>query len=210
MAGCGSSSPSSRSAPTTRTGPPSRPVPSTAPGGAAANGIRSDARGLALAARIARAYASAPAVIATGEAGRLPIRFVSILTRGTVVAEEFLGMGPTGNTYLVASRGSPTFARPPGASCWRPLASSSPQRLTDVGKRFPPLFATGSRIGAPRRTSGAEALTLTGNGASVTVTVDARTLRIRTITIVAKNERATEHVRALTSKPTLISAQPHC
>src|SRR5439155_12701897 len=67
-----------------------------------------DARGLALLARVHRAYVNVPAVAVSGRAGSLSFRFTLVLSSGIGIAEQFVGNGPSGTTTLVARRGAPT------------------------------------------------------------------------------------------------------
>src|SRR5436190_2357665 len=86
-----------------------------------------DPAGLALLARVHRAYSHVPGVGVSGQAGALSFRFTLVLDSGIVVAEQFVGRQPSSVTMLVARRGGPTYAREPGTSCWRPQRSSGSQ-----------------------------------------------------------------------------------
>jgi hypothetical protein len=99
----------------------------------------SDPSGLALLARVQRAYRHAPGVeLATkarSTSTRTPARrFRLRLQNGIVTAEAFLG--PRGQA-LVAHEGGPTFSRAAGARCWRRLAPRNPRALVNIGGPFP-------------------------------------------------------------------------
>jgi hypothetical protein len=94
----------------------------------------------ALFAEVHRAYLHVPAVelsaIPRESTLKFPRRFVLILHKGRVMAEEFTRSGRDGTT-LVARTFRQTYARPAGSKCWRRLPSSDPQTLKDVDVPFP-------------------------------------------------------------------------
>jgi hypothetical protein len=131
-------------------------------GGPASLAARRAVRGLttkALFAQVHRSYLHVPAVemsaLPRESTLRFPRRFVFVLHKGQVVAEEFTRSGRDATT-LVARTFRHTYARPAGATCWRRLPSSNPQTLLDVGVPFP-YTRTGLGIGdkalPPKKTS---------------------------------------------------------
>jgi hypothetical protein len=173
-------------------------------GATAATGDRA---GLALLDRVHRAYARVPAVIVSGRTGQLQFRFTLVLDAGITVGEEFFAESPSGVTQLVFRRGGPTYAHSPGASCWRPLASSDPQAFQNVGLPFPD--HRGMRVGAPRDVSRGWLLPVTAGGDPGTFAVD-KAGRVRSITVVTGGRRIFERVSALQSAPALVSPDPRC
>ena len=210
LAGCGSSSssPTAVTVATTRTGThPARPGPN----GSAAGALRGSRRGLALLAEIEQAYRAVPAVIITAPIGGAPAQFVIVLHDGVVVAEQFAGGQGRTATRLVAPEQSPTYALEPGTSCWRRLASSDPQALTDIGKRFPETFGeTLITVAGPVRRSTGLLLRLREGQSTTTFSIDAHTRLVDSITVTKGGRSITEHVQPLTAKPTLYSPAPAC
>lgn len=167
-----------------------------------------DRAGLALLARVNRAYARVPAVTIWGRSGIFAFRFEVVLRSGVIVAEQFVGSGPTGTTELVRNQGSPTFAREAGSACWRRLASADQQALDDIGLRFPD--EPHMRVEAPRRTRGGWLLPVVGDGGRTVFVIDAKSTLLRSITIASSGKRVLEHVSSLRSVPILLTARPRC
>jgi hypothetical protein len=167
-----------------------------------------DARGLALLARVHRAYVSVPAVAVSGRAGSLSFRFTLVLSSGISIAEQFVGSGPSGTTTLVARRGSPTFAREPGSRCWRRLAASDPQSFENIGLAFPD--QPRMHAGAPRRTPSGWLLPVVVEDDPGTFAIEGKTMLVRSLTISTHGSRILEHVVALRSVPTLLIPEPRC
>lgn len=172
--------------------------------------IAGDRRGTALLDRVDHAYAGVPAVVTQAQTAGASLTFTSILRGGVVVAESFVGTKDGARTELVAPAGSPTFARAPGASCWRALSASDPHALTDIGKRFPPVDPRGTLVSPPTRTASGWSLRLGSGAKSMTLEIDGRTAFVRDIVAAESGMRAVEHVRLLRSAPALRSPQPSC
>lgn len=185
------------------------PAADTTTGATAESRPTGDPHGLALLARVRQTYARVPAVVTTGRLGAMSVRFSAILSAGVVVAEGFAGTRGAGTTILVAPRGSATFARDPGASCWRQVPASDPQALTDIGGHFP-AYPNVAVVKAPQRTDNGWLLGVVARGKSSTFAIDGKTFFVRTITLRQSGEQVTEHVHTLTSVPNLPSPQPRC
>lgn len=173
-----------------------------------------NAHGLALLARVHRAYERVPAIVTTARFGGVTARFTLLLREGVAVGEEFVGATSTGTTTLVARGGGPTYAREPGTSCWRRLLSTDSQALEDIGLRFPDAYKT--IVGVPTR-SGSEWLLpvrtenrTPGEGGSGTMHIDAKTMLLDSETVRLHGQTLTDHVQALTRQPRLPSPQPSC
>ena len=167
-----------------------------------------DPLGLALLGRVHHAYVNVPAVTIRGGSGALTFRFTVVLRSGLAVAEQYVGTEPAGTTLLVARRGSPTFAREPGTSCWRQLMASDPQALEDIGLRFPDLPRM--KLERPRRTAGGWLLPVVSDGGPFLFAIDRKSMLIRSITIGAGGKRVLERVGALRSVPRLLLPKPRC
>jgi hypothetical protein len=167
-----------------------------------------DAGGLALLARVHRAYVGVPAVEVSGRVGSLSFRITLVLGSAIGIAEQFVGREPSGTTMLVAMRG-PTFAREPGSSCWRRLPASAPQSFGNIGLHFPD--QPGMTVKAPRRTSAGWLLPVVIDGGPATFAIDGKSMLIRSITITAQQgSRIVEQVGALRSVPRLLVPEPRC
>lgn len=167
-----------------------------------------DQKGLALLARVHRAYADVPAVEVSGRTGALSFRFTLVLGTGVVVGEQFVGREPSRLTMLVARRGGPTFAREPGSSCWRVLRRSDPQAFENIGLYFPDQPAMTVRT--PQRTSTGWLLPVVVEGDPGTFSIDRSSIRVQSITVGAGRHRILEHVTPLQSAPHLADVQPRC
>jgi hypothetical protein len=167
-----------------------------------------DPGGLALLARVHHAYVNVSAVTIWGDSGALSFRFTVVLRSGFALAEQYVGTEPTGRTMLVARRGSSTFAREPGTSCWRRLAASDPQALEDIGLRFPDLPRM--KLERPRRTASGWLLPVVSDGAPFLLAIDGTSMLIRSITIGAGGKRVLERVGTLRSVPRLLLPKPRC
>jgi len=169
-----------------------------------------DPAGLALLQRVHRTYVGTPAVAVSGQAGSLAFRFTLVLRSGVGVAEQFVGRTTSGTTTLVARRGSPTFAREPGSSCWRRLPASAPQSFENLGLHFPD--QPGMIVKAPRRTASGWLLPVVIDGAPAALAIDGKSLLIHTISIGAATPgtRVVEHVAVLRSAPKLFVPEPVC
>jgi hypothetical protein len=167
-----------------------------------------DRQGLALLARVNRAYVRVPAVTIWGHAGTFAFRFEVLLRSDVIVGEQYMGSGPGGTTELVRQQGSPTFAREPGSACWRRLAASDQQALDDIGLRFPD--QPHMRVKQPRRMRGGWLLPAVGDGGQTVFTIDAKSMLLRSITVASAGKQVLERVSALRSAPILLTPQPHC
>jgi hypothetical protein len=173
-----------------------------------------NAQGLALLARVHRAYERVPAITTTARFGTVTARFTLLLRDGVAVGEEYVGETPTGTTILVANGSGPTFAHEPGASCWRRLAASDSQSLEDIGVRFPDAYKT--IVGAPTRSGSDWLLPVRtegqspGEGGSGTLHINATTLLLDSETVRLHGRTLVDHVQALTRQPPLSAPQPPC
>jgi hypothetical protein len=176
-------------------------APSTAP--------RGNAAGLALLARVEKAYRRVPAVVMNGDAGSLHVRFTLLLRRGVAVAEEFAGGAGSGTTTLVRRGSGPTWVRDPGATCWRSVARHASQDLDDVGLPFPD--TSGGIVGRPTRRGSLWLLPLRSkDGGSYSIHIAARNLHIVAETGLTSGRRFTELVLTLTRRPPLPVPRPTC
>lgn len=166
----------------------------------------------ALFARARLAYAHVPAVVAVGYLNTARLRFTFILRNGKIVAGAMVGTAANGGTTeLVGTAGSPTFARAPGAKCWRPFAASDPQSLTDIGSAFPPDFPAGGVIGTPVRSQGGWVISDEDpNGAHYAYLIDATTYQLQSMTSGYGGLSFTGTVDALSSTPVLPVPEPRC
>lgn len=166
-----------------------------------------DARGLALLARVHHAYVGVPGVAISGRTASFTYRFALVLRAGIGVAEQFVSTGPAGTTKLVALRGSPTFVRAPGSSCWRRLAPSARQSFQNIGLPFPD--QPRMRVGAPRRTATGWLLPVVLEDGALAFAIDGTTLLIRSLDP-AQGAGAVEHAESLRSAPRLLVPEPRC
>jgi hypothetical protein len=185
------------------------------PASAAAGGSPTgNAQGLALLARVHRAYERVPAIMTTARFGAVTTRFTLLLRDGVAVSEEYVGKTPTGTTTLVANGSGPTYAREPGTNCWRRLLATDSQSLEDIGLRFPDAFKT--IVGAPTRSGSDWLLPVRtenrspGEGGSGTMHIDATTMLVNNETVRLHGQTLTDHIQALTHQPHLPSPQPTC
>jgi hypothetical protein len=167
-----------------------------------------DADGLALLARVHRAYRSVPAVAISGRTGSLSFRFALVLRSGIGIAEQFVASGPSGKTMLVARRGTPTFARNPGSSCWRRLAATDRQSFNNIGLPFPD--QPRMQVKHPRRTQTGWLLPIVVDDGPLVFVIDGRSMLIRSFNLSTQGSRIVEQAHNLSSAPTLLVPQPRC
>ena len=175
---------------------------------------RGNAKGIALLKRVHAAYRDLPAVQTRTHVGPDRVRFTLLLRKGVATAEEFIGVGPTGTTILVARGTGPTYAREAGTQCWRRLAPSDSQSLEDVGLRFP--YAYRMLVKAPRRAGAYWLLRVLTHGRSsgetgvFTMRINSRTMLLESEAGTASGHRLTEHIKALARRPKLATPTPAC
>jgi hypothetical protein len=148
-------------------------------------------------------------VIVTATIEGAPARFVIVLSGGVVVAEQFSGGRGGTATKLVAPTHSPTYALEPGTSCWRQLATTDPQALTDIGQHFPET-AGAANVGEPVRTRAGWLLSLTGHQRTATYSIVAGALHVTSVAVIDGGHRIVERQRALSAPPTLYAPSPKC
>jgi hypothetical protein len=106
---------------------------------------------IALLTRISRSYQHVPGVEMSSTqpaSARLSVWLCS----GTITGEEFITAGSAPST-LVAEGSATTFVRDTAEGCWRRLAASDPQNLTNIGEPFP--FDYDPKVGSgPRSAAG--------------------------------------------------------
>lgn len=180
---------------------------------AAAHAPTGDAKGLALLAKIQRAYRNVPAVKLYGTTSGVSAQFVIVLRHGIGVAESFSALAPQGSERLVTHAGA-TYELRVGTTCWRKLSPRNTASLEDVGVRFPLSFRT--RVSAPKLTAGAWQLPVhmegkfKGEGGNAILIVDPHTYRIRANIDRSNAANAIEHVVALKQAPKLPQPTPLC
>lgn len=180
-------------------------------GAASAASPQGNAKGVQLLKRVEAAYRHVPAVRLTGRSGQIRSRFFLLLRKGVVTAEEYHGTAPNGVTILIARGTGPTYARQPGAGCWRSLPKSDPQSLTDLGERFPEAGKkTRWNVKAPRRAGAYWLLPVSQGGHRGTMRIYAKTFLLKSFTAVTSRGTVTEHDQALTARPTLPTSRPRC
>ena len=180
---------------------------------AAANAPTGNTKGLALLAKIERAYRNVPAVRLSGRTNDVKAEFVIVLRHGIGIAESFSAIAPQGSERLV-THGGATYELKVGTTCWRRLATKNPASLEDVGVRFPLSYRT--RVSAPKLTAGAWQLPVhmegkfKGEGGNAILVVDPHTYRIRANIDRSSGTNAVEHVVALKRAPKLPQPTPLC
>lgn len=180
---------------------------------AAANAPTGNAKGLALLAKIERAYRNVPAVKLYGSTSSVNAQFVIVLRHGIGVAEAFAAIAPQGSERLV-THGGATYELRVGTTCWRKLALRNTASLEDVGVHFPLSYRT--RVSAPKLTAGAWQLPVhmegkfKGEGGDAVLVVDPHTYRIRANIARTNGANTVEHVVALKKAPTLPLPTPLC
>jgi hypothetical protein len=173
-----------------------------------------DAQGLALLARVHRAYEHVSAVTTSVTLRGMNARFTLLLHQGVTVAEEFVGGTSTGTTTLVAHGAGPTYAREAGTSCWRRLAATDQQSLEDVGLRFPDGYKT--TVKTPTHSRSEWLLPIhtegrfPGEGGTFVMHIDAKTMLIKSETGRVSGQPLANHINALRHTPALPSPQPPC
>jgi hypothetical protein len=160
--------------------------------------------GLALLARVHRAYVVVPGVTISLRTGPLVVHFTVALRSGIQTAEQVVLDAPNGMTTFVARRNASTFTRGPGSSCWRRVAVSNPQTIDSIGLPFPD--QPHMHVGSPRQTSTGWLLPVAGDGGPATFAIDGASLLIRSVT----SARVVEQARTLRSRPMLASPKPLC
>jgi hypothetical protein len=172
---------------------------------------KGDPRGLALLARVQKAYRSVSGVEMTIAALGGKSEFA--LRSGVVVAAETSIKG-LGNTSMVLVRrpGGPTYARLPGRSCWS--ASDPGVSIEGVGE---PFIAYGVvAVQGPRRISGGWSLRVTQAEPGKPVTVgtffiDVPSYLVRSLTSSLPNgKKLVLRLRTLPSAPRIPKPTPRC
>lgn len=180
---------------------------------AAANAPTGSAKGLALLAKIERAYRNVPAVKLYGNTNDVRAQFVIVLRHGVGVAESFSALAAQGSERLV-THGGATYELRVGTTCWRKLGPRNRASLEDVGVRFPLSHRT--RVSAPKLTAGAWQLPVhmegkfKGEGGDAILVVDPHTYRIRANIDHTGGANTVEHVVALKQAPKLPPPTPLC
>jgi hypothetical protein len=167
-----------------------------------------DPAGLAMLARVHRAYVAVPGVTLLGRAGSLSFRFTFALRSGVEAAEQVTVSTPNGTATFVARRDAATFVRHPGSSCWRRLPSSSAQTISSLGLPFPD--QPHMRVKPPRRTRTGWLLPVAGDGGPATFAIDGKSMLIRSLTLASQGTRIVEYARTLASRPQLALPEPRC
>src|SRR6185437_15553424 len=168
---------------------------------------RGNSQGLALLARVHRAYVTAPAVSVAARIGSQPSRFTIILRSGIVTAEQFQFGNGADALILVASGSTTTYGRQPRSSCWRKVPAT--QSLDSIGLPFPD--APHMNVGKPERTTSGWLLRATGDGGPYTFAIAGTTLRLRSITVRAPGTPViVERVLVLHVAPRLDTVGPRC
>jgi hypothetical protein len=167
-----------------------------------------DPAGLALLARVHRAYVAVPGVVISLRTGSLVARFTVVLRSGNQTAEQVTLIAPNATTTFVARSNASTFIRNPGSLCWRRLPSSSPRAITGLGLPFPD--QPHMQVKAPRRTATGWLLPVAGDGGPATFVIDAKSMLIKSLTLTTQGTHIVEQVRSLGSRPTLAMPEPRC
>lgn len=179
---------------------------------------------IALLTRISRTYQRVPGVEMSSTqpaSARLSVWLCS----GTITGEEFITAGSAPST-LVADGSATTFVRDMAEGCWRRLAASDPQNLTNIGEPFP--FDYDPKVGSgPRSAVGSQITVETPSvfwrwasrvhagkipvKSFLTYTVDS-SLRVQSVHIRASDltVNATLDVTALAVKPAIPRPVPIC
>jgi hypothetical protein len=176
----------------------------------AVGGTVQNAQGVALATRVNDAYKRVPATIVKVSGPTTGI-FTEILKDGVVAAEQYEDANSSGTTMLVARRGSPTYAKEPGTTCWRALAKSDQQTLDDIGSPVIGFLASlkGAAVAAPRSTPSGWTLALSQGGVHVTLSIN-KAMLIQQAIATKAGQRAAEQFQNLTRTPNLFVPEPHC
>ena len=112
---------------------------------------------IALLARISRTYQRVPGVEMSSAAQSTSARLSLWLCSGTITGEEFVTAGIAPST-LVAEGSATTFVRDTAEGCWRRLAASDPQNLTNIGEPFP--FDYDPKVGSGHRSAAGPQITV--------------------------------------------------
>jgi hypothetical protein len=104
---------------------------------------------IALLTRISRIYQRVPGV-EMSSTQPTSARLSLWLCSGTITGEEFITAGTAPST-LVAEGSATTFVRDTAEGCWRRLAPSDPQNLTNIGEPFP--FDYDPKVGSGHRSA---------------------------------------------------------
>lgn len=163
--------------------------------------------GALLMRRVQKAYARVPGLITAIRGGGVDAQFTEVLQHGVVVSEGYVGSANAGMTKLVSTNGSPTYAEEPGTSCWRRLARSAPQTLTDIG--HPLLYMPGATIIRSQAVANGWVLRLSQNGTTARINVSKRFL-VQTVTVTHGEQRAVETFITLAKAPKLPNPHPRC
>lgn len=192
------------------------PRSATAPGSATAPAVKPASGGAtsgqALLARARLAFAHVPAITTTLSIGNKGWdQFRSVLRNDRIVAEAFVGKAQDGQTTeLVVRAGSPTYAHEPGTKCWRPLAASSPQSISDIGTQFPPALPAGANVEPTLPTRGGWLVPVQVGRDNTMFTIDARTHLVTSVLSSSGAIRVGGDVQTLSSVPALPQPEPRC
>lgn len=104
---------------------------------------------IALLTRISRTYQHLPGV-EMSSTEPASARLSLWLCSGTITGEEFITAGAA-PSMLVADGSATTFVRDTAQGCWRRLAASDPQNLTNIGEPFP--FDYDPKVGSGHRSA---------------------------------------------------------
>ena len=153
-----------------------------------------DTKGVALLARVEKAYRSVPGVkIRLG-----PLTALLVLRSGVVVTEE----ATLGTSIYVSRDGRTTYVDVPSKSCW---LRSQGITLEFPGTHFPLSYRT-TAIQAPHRVAGGWTVKMTTESATGVRTIVE--LRINTPSYLVRSALVTESGKKLTEQVTDLSVRP--
>jgi hypothetical protein len=166
-----------------------------------------DPRGVALLARVEKAYRTVPGVeLSIPSLLRARVKFD--LRLGVVVAAESVFTGPGGTiTTLVRRSGGRTFIRQPRKSCWQPSVGFS---IDEIGE---PLVGTSERaVQAPRRIAGGWSLRVKdGHDTPAIYLINSPSYLLRSLTAwLVNGTKLVYYVQNLTSAPRVQRPWPRC
>ena len=163
-------------------------------------------QGVALLAKINRAYQRVGAIGVVATSPHLKVAFTMRLTGGIVTSEQAIYTSGSSKAVLVGSLAG-TYARDAGTSCWRFVRASDPQALADLGH---PVVAGPGRVDKPVvRGSEAEIVIHQGQYRKALV-VDLAKLRIRHGAFASPKGQGTLQFSEFASAPRLLATRPHC
>jgi len=157
--------------------------------------------------RVRQAYKPVPGVLATVHTASFSVRFTMMLRAGRVVAEQSVSQNHSGTTTLV-TRGSTTFGRAPGKSCW--TISRPPGQLKEIGIAYPGdpgMKAIGSQKTA---TGWLLKVGFAGAGSLSNLAVDGGSSLLKSAVLNSHGRRYLEHITSLRSAPKLAVPEPRC